>query len=553
MDEYLTGFDSQRLNRRRTVAAANLGNWDTLGFRHILPNARSSLIRPSAALLFPILLSLATSPGTVNAAPQAPSAAASTSVESQFGTSITLFSTLAAINAAGYDAGMDSPLNHRYQVRTQVRAELAKRNIPSISELQAFYKAHKQPSDAADLGQYISFALVAGGPPDFQVSDRQVPPDVAALNGFSELLARFYKEANLEDLWNRSQKAYLAAIGDYQEPVINTLFEANGYVRNPSGYLGRRFQVYLDLLGAPDQVQVRSYRDDYYVVITPTSVPVLDEIRDAYLAYLLDPLTFKYTEVIKDKKPLQKFAEEAPALDPAYKSDFSLLVTKCLIKAIDSRLMHGGADKKQAFVNESMREGFILTAAFADLLPAYEKQDEALRLYYPDLVSAIDIHKEQKRLKKVDFLQTVAARAVAPPAKMQLDPAEESLQTAEGVYESGQYDDAAKLFKSVLGQTTDKAMQGRAYYGLARIALRENKKDEAVELFRRTAEANPDPVITAWAHVYLGRLSIASGDPGNANEQFKLALAIDGASPMARQAAENGLHSISSSSGDKKQ
>ena len=79
--------------------------------------------------------------------------------------------------------------------------------------------------------------------------------------------------------------------------------------------------------------------------------------------------------------------------------------------------------------------------------------------------------------------------------------------------------------------------------------MRENKKDEAVELLHRTVDANPDPAITAWAHVYLGRLAVAAGDPAKANEQFKLALAMEGGSPMARQAAEKGMQSISS--GDK--
>ena len=106
---------------------------------------------------------------------------------------------------------------------------------------------------------------------------------------------------------------YAAAMAEYQEPVISTLFEANGYLRNPSGYLGRRFQIYLDLLGEPNQAQVRNYRDDSFIVITPTTAPVIDEIRDAYLAYLLDPLSFKYRKAITDKKPLQKFAEEAPS------------------------------------------------------------------------------------------------------------------------------------------------------------------------------------------------------------------------------------------------
>jgi predicted negative regulator of RcsB-dependent stress response len=473
------------------------------------------------------------------------------SSESQFSLSLTLFSTLAAINAAGYDAGMDSPLNAQYPLRTQIRDILAKRNIPCLPELKDFYREHRKGTETADFAQYVSFALVAGDAPKFEVP-AQAPPDVESLRGFSDLLARFYKQADLESLWNRSQNAYMAAIARYQDPVIGAIFEANGYLRNPSGFLGRRFQIYLDLLGAPDQVQVRSYRSDYFVVVTPASTPAVDEIRDAYLAYILDPLTFKYSTVIKEKQSLQKFAQDAPALDLAYKDDFALLVTKCLIKAIDSRLMHGGEAARDAFVNQAMRDGYILTAAFAELLPKYEKQQDAFRLYYPDLIAAVDVKKEQKRLKTVEFAQSAAPRVIAPPAKLELPPAEQTLESAEGVYEQGDYENAKKLFKKVFEQTTDKSMQGRAYYGLARIAVHENEKDQAVELFKRTADDNPNPAITAWAHVYLGRLAMAAGNPDNATTQFKLALSIDGASAMAREAAQNGLKSTSST-GDKQQ
>ena len=469
--------------------------------------------------------------------------------ENGFSVSPTLFTTLAAINTAGYDAGMDSALNEHYKVRTQIRQELAKRKIPSLPELTAFYKQHKKPTDTGDLSQYISFALVANGPPNFEVP-AQVPPDVQALAGFSELLARFYKEGNLEDLWNRSQPAYAAAMTEYQEPVISTLFETNGYLRNPSGYLGRRFQIYLDLLAAPDQIQVRSYRDDYFIVISPTTAPVVDEIRDAYLAYLLDPLTFKYSEAIKSKKTLQKYAESAPALDLAYKDDWSLLVTKCLIKALDSRLMHGGAEKRQAFINEAMREGFILTAGFADLLPHYEKQQDAFRLYYPDLISALDVKKEEKRLRTVEFVQSLPPRVIAPPAKMQLDPAEESLQSAQGLLDQRDYETARKLYKKVLEQTSDKAKQGRAYYGLALIDLGEKHWDEALNLFGRVVSANPDPTTTAWSHYYLGQLAVKAGDFDKATAEFKLTLATEGASARAREAAEKAMQS---NSGEQKQ
>ena len=288
---------------------------------------------------------------------------------------------------------------------------------------------------------------------------------------------------------------------------------------------------------------MRNYRDDFFIVITPTKAPVVDEVRDAYLAYLLDPLTFKYSEVIKEKKPLQKYSEEAPALDLAYKDDFSLLVTKCLIKAIDSRLIHGSAEKRQEFVNQAMREGFILTAGFAELLPAYEKQQEAFRLYYPDLISAIDVGKEQKRLKKVQFVESMPPRVIAPPAKIQLEPAEETLEAARGLYEQKDLEGARKLFRKALEQTNEKTKQGQAYYGLALIDLQEKRWDEALDLFQRTIDVDPKSAIGAWSHYYLGQLRLKAGDSEKATAEFKLTLATEGVSAKAREAAEKALQS----------
>lgn len=475
--------------------------------------------------------------------------------ENQFSVSKTLFAALAAINAAGYDTGIDSSLNDQYKLRTQLREELAKRKIACLPEIRAFYEAHRKPTGGADLGQYISFALLAGEAPKFELPAIELPADAEQMRPFSELLARFYKEANIEELWRRSGNAYAAAMKVYQDEVINTLFEANGYLRNPSGNEGRRFQIYLELLGEPNQAQVRNYRANYFVVITPSSSLLVDEIRDAYLTYLVDPLSFKYAAAIQEKKiqekkVLEKYAMDAPSLDLAYKDDFQLLVTKCMVKAIDSRLLHGGAAKRAEFVNQAMREGFILTAAFADGLERYERMPDSFRLYYPELIAAIDVKKEKKRLEGVQFVQTAAPKVLVAPAKMQISPAEESLQTAEGLYEQRDLENAERVFKKVFEQTADKGMQGRAYYGLARIAIRQNQLHQAKQLFTRTADSGAGPAITAWAHVYLGRIALAEHDEKEADAQFKTALATEGVSAMAIEAAQKGLESTSSQ-GDK--
>jgi tetratricopeptide (TPR) repeat protein len=476
-------------------------------------------------------------------------AAQVSSNENQFGVSITLFSTMAAINAAGYDAGLQSDAN--YPIRNQIRAELAKKTIPSLNDLKEFYKDHRRGTDTATLSAYISFALLAGGPPDFKLETGELPPDVQPLIAFSRLLADFYKEADLQNLWARSQQAFAVAMRTYQEPVLNALLEANAYLRNPTnGQRGRRFQIFLSLLAAPNVVEVRNYKGDTYVVLTPSRQPLADEVRSAYLSYLLDPLSLRFSKTLDTKKELKKYAEKAPALEEAYKDDFSLLVTKSLIKAIDSRMMHG-QENRDAYIASAMREGYILTAAFAELLPLYEKQPEAMRLYYPDLVNGIDVGKEKKRLKDVEFAQTVSHPVVTPsPQVQQVSEAQRSLDQAQSLLAQHDLDNSKKLFRKLLEQTDSKQMHAQAYFGLAQAAVQERQADQAAIFFQKAVDLNSDPGIVAWSHVYLGRLAMLHDDSQAAMDHFKRALSLEGAPGKAKEAAQDDLKKLS---GDKEE
>src|SRR5947208_3349435 len=133
--------------------------------------------------------------------------AAATPETGQLDASPGLFTVMAALNAAGYSADLSSPNNH--PLRAAIRAELAKRNIPSLPAIKDFFERHRKRTDTIELSQYISFALASNGPPSFAFTQRdvEIPPDAAALRELGPLLAAFYKEANLEDLWKRSQPA----------------------------------------------------------------------------------------------------------------------------------------------------------------------------------------------------------------------------------------------------------------------------------------------------------------------------------------------------------
>jgi tetratricopeptide (TPR) repeat protein len=451
----------------------------------------------------------------------------------QLDTNETLFSVMAAVNA-----GLPDP-------NPAVRDHLAGRTIPVLSQLRNFVDSHRK-NGQIDWSAYISLALTSEGAPDFKpmLTGLEEPPDLPQLEGFRELLIRFYREAALNELWRKMEPTYQAEVTRYHEPVTRTLAESNGYFRSPtSGYLGRRFFVYVEMLAPANQVHTRSYKDDYFVVVAGAAQPRIPEVRHLYLHYLLDPITAKFSDVVMKRSSLRDFALGAAGLDEIYKSDFLLLTTECLIRAIETRM-----DRKPAGVQESLAEGFILTPFFAESLPAYEKQESAMRLFFPELMEMMDVKKEIRRLDAADLTVAPPKKPSAPVERVPEAPREAAMVTidaAEKLYEGRDLEKAAETFRRALQQTDKHPLHARSYYGLARIAALQRNPELAEQLFRKTLELSPDPHTHAWSEVYLGRLALATAAPDEAAAHFKAALAVEGATERARQAAQEGLSKTS--------
>ena len=60
------------------------------------------------------------------------------------------------------------------------------------------------------------------------------------------------------------------------------------------------------------------------------------QIRHTYLHYLLDPMAENISRTIKRLEPLLQSVKRAP-LEESFKTDISLLVTECLVRAIEIR------------------------------------------------------------------------------------------------------------------------------------------------------------------------------------------------------------------------
>jgi tetratricopeptide (TPR) repeat protein len=460
--------------------------------------------------------------------------------QNQLDSNEALFTVLAAINAAGYDDQIDAASTHVF--RHALRTQLAARNLGSVFELKRFFRDHKLKDPNGELSRYISYALLINGPPDFDYRDPDMvrPPDATSVEGLSPLLAAFYQEANLAEAWRRAQPFYDQVIAQYHEPIARAVLLVNAYARNStSGYLGRRFQIFVDLLGAPNQVQSRSFGDEYFIVVTPSVEPQIDGIRHAYLHYLVDPLGLKFSEDINKKHALGDYAQGAGALDDHYKSDFVDLATESLIKAIESRL-----DRRPAAAEQALKEGFVLAPALAEQLAIYENQDVALRLYFPNLFAGLDFKREEQRMANVEFVASRASRIVraAQQAKPpELTGAAKTLADADQAYTDRDLDRAKQIYLRVVEQTTEQSLHAKAYYGLARVAVLQRDPETGDRLFRKVLELEPDAETKSWSWLYLARLADSQGDRDQAVENYRAALAVPDAPESVRQAALKGV------------
>ena len=457
----------------------------------------------------------------------------------------TLFYVLAAINAAGYDEQADSSTNN--PLRARVREYLAKQNLQSLTPLRRYVRDHKPKNPGAELSQYISFALVNKGKPDFTPAnpDLPQPADADTLYDFPPVLAAFYQEAKLGVLWQQAQPDYNRAIAQIQEPVIFGVQQVNSYLRFVStGSRRGRFQILVDLMGAPNQVQFRNYIDDYFVVVTPAVEQPIFDIRHAYLRYQVDALGARFGEDLLKKAKLGERAYDSPLLPEQFRIDFVRLATECFIKAVESRL-----DRQPALADQAAREGFVLAPVFEQLLQQYERQEIAMRLYFPDMVKQIDVKKAQEQIARIDFLKERPVRTYRVTSEVkapELTGAAKTLDNAEQLFldRAKSPDNASKakeLFLRTMQETDQKPMHAKAYYGLARIALLDNDPPTADRFFRKILELDPDPATKAWALVYIGKLSDSQGEKDPAQESYKAALAIQGISDLARQEAQKGL------------
>ena len=463
-----------------------------------------------------------------------------------------LFATMCALDAAGFAA--DESTLSDMPSRLALREAMLKMQGPATEALRQFYHDHLFGDPGETLSRYITFSVVVGPPPrfDFQVIRDLLPPDVLTIEGFRDILAAFYQEARLDLQWAKVQPEYERAAAKYSPSVRKIMFTTNTYLREiMKPIYGRTFTVYVEpLVGA--RTNFRNSGNHYSIVVgTPEHVPT-EQIQHAYLHFVLDPLPLQYRKQLETKRALLLVAARAPRLPEEYRDDFLAFTDECFIKSVELRLRRLPPAQLETALNEADQTGFILVRPFVAQLQKFEKSEPSMSYYFPDLIAAIDVSAEQKRLHNVTFSPEIPAA----PAKQASDSATAGSELdrllAQGDREIALQDAkaATATFESILANYPGLP---KAEYGLAIASVMAGNADRAEQLFAQlvspppasTAATKPedaaDPTIVSWSHVYLGRIHDLEGERDAAVHEYLGALAVEGAPESARVAAQHGV------------
>jgi hypothetical protein len=469
-----------------------------------------------------------------------------------------MFTTMCALMASGFESEVNA--QSWTDLRKQLRDRLQHQEGPAVEAIREYYKQHDSADPGAALSRYLWFGLVAGPAPAFKPTMRRedLPPEVLALEGFSELLSKYYQEQNIGQLWRQMQPSYNREIERMHEAVSQIVFVSSGYLRamaRPSD--ARTFTIIVEpLVGRI--TNVRNFGDHYAIVLSGAEDVPVDVVRHAYLHFLLDPLPLRYSHVVAVKKPLFEKAATAPRLPPDLKEDFPSYFAECTVRAVELKLRRMSPGERDAALERDDADGFILVRPLFAALPKFEGAEPAMDLFFPDLVRSVDVAAELKRVSTMQFPsadrqqksgdlateEVARRRAVAALPGTVPNDAEAIAALTEGERRIAEKNARAAeaSFQKVVARYPD---QPRAWYGLGLVALLDHDGPRAKQVFGRltTGEhaATTDPMVLTWSHIYLARIYDGEGQAREAQAEYQAALTVPGGPEQARQAAQKGL------------
>jgi tetratricopeptide (TPR) repeat protein len=470
-----------------------------------------------------------------------------------------MFTTICALLAAGFESNVSA--DNWTAFRAQMRERLRHQQGPAVEAVREFYRRHELRDPGETLSRYLWFGLVSGSAPSFQPVLRRddLPPEVIALEGFSEILSNYYQEQKIGQLWRQVQPIYNREVERLHDPVSQIVFVTSGYLREIIEQSGpRTFAIVVEpLVGRI--TNVRNFGNHYALVLSGGEEIPTDLVRHAFLHFLLDPLPLMYAHVTAVKRPLFEKAAAAPRLAPELKDDYASYFAECLVRAVELKLKRMSPGEREAAMSRDDEAGYVLVSPLFAALPKFENSEPSMKYFFPDLVRGIDIQAETKRLAAVKFApadvvnpedeaanEKIAREKKAAPTTVPND-AEVIIALTEGERRIAEKNPRAAeaSFQKVLTKYPD---QPRAWYGIGLVAMLDKDAARAKQVFGRLTvgehAATEDPMVLVWSHVYLARIYDYEGNSEVARTEYQSALAVQGGPAQAKLTAQKELANL---------
>jgi len=498
-----------------------------------------------------------------NAPPQAPAPRQNMRTAPQSTVSVdgseAMFTTICALLAAGFESNVSA--DNWSAFRAQMRERLRHQQGPAVDAVREFYQQHELRDPGATLSRYLWFGLVSGPAPSFQpvLKRDELPPEIIALEGFSEILASYYKEQKIGQLWRQVQPIYNREVERLHDPVSQIVFVTAAYLREILETSGARsFSIVVEpLVGRI--TNVRNFGNHYALVLSGGEEIPTDMVRHAFLHFLLDPLPLMYPHVTAVKRPLYERAAAAPRLAPELKDDYASYFAECLVRAVELKLKRMSPGEREAAISRDDEAGYVLVSPLFAALPKFENSEPSMKIFFPELVRGIDLGAETKRLAALKFAaadvaipddeaanEKVAREKKLAPTTVPND-AEIITALTEGERRIAEKNPRAAeaSFQKVLTKYPD---QPRAWYGIGLVAMLDHDAARAKQVFGRLTvgdhAANEDPMVLVWSHVYLARIYDYEGNSEVAREEYQSALGVQGGPDLAKQTAQKELANL---------
>ncbi|MGA9427814.1 MAG: hypothetical protein WBV33_22220 [Terracidiphilus sp.] len=399
----------------------------------------------------------------------------------------------------------------------------------------------------------------------------EMPPDATAVFDVVPLLNAFVKTTDLHGIWLAAKHTYDEQLDQLHDPLSQMIVKANLYLKQPAEtYSGRRFIVVMEPMLSPSLVNARIYGADYIVVVSPHNGQInLNDVRDTYLHYTIEPLLYARSDAIDRMQPIMKAIRDAPVAY-RYRTDVVPLTVECLIKAIEARTLDTGIPNyqlpagvprsdmpiyehqrqqveqkqeavRQALVHHDMTQGFVLVQYFYDQLIQFEKDPASLSDTVGEMVYAMDIDQQVQRAKHLQFDAQADEDVLVRPTPHKL----EGLDLAEFKLQTRDANGAAALARQALADKSSSiqsvANAARADFILARVAVMTGHPDEAIARFQETVATSKNARLIAWSHIFLGRMLDLDCNRDGAVAEYKLAYEHRDGQQDTRLAAERGI------------